>query len=106
MSKWAGKIGFAISIHENDIYTDLIVEKPYKGETIKSSYKWQQSNEINDNFTINKQVSVIANNFAYRNIGVMKYVTVLGIKWKIISAEPQYPRIILTMGGIWNGNET
>lgn len=104
MSRWAGYVGFGITTNSNGVYTETITEHPYKGDEIKSTYKWQQSNKVNDDFTINKQISIIADSFAYDNIGTMKYVTILGQKWKITSFEPQYPRIILTVGGVWNGD--
>jgi hypothetical protein len=27
----------------------------------------------------------------------------MGTKWKVTEAEVQRPRIILTLGGVWNG---
>ena len=104
MAKWAGVIGFGITTNENDVYIDTITEKPYKGEQLRCSYKWQQASKVNDDFTVNNQISIIADNFAYENIGTMKYVTILGVKWKITSFDPQYPRIILNVGGVWNGD--
>ena len=32
----------------------------------------------------------------------MRYVEFMGAKWKISSVEVQYPRLILTVGGVYN----
>ena len=36
----------------------------------------------------------------------MAYAEIMGTKWKISEVEVQYPRLILTIGGVWNGDTT
>lgn len=102
--KWYGNIGFGIPVNENDIHTEVITDKPYKGDILENNLRWQQSDKIDDDLNITNKISVIANDFAYDNIGYMKYVELRGNKWKIVSATLQYPRILLTIGGVWNGD--
>ena len=102
--RWYGNIGFAITTNKDDIYTEEIQEKPYKGDLLKRSPRWQATDKVNDDLNITDQISVVADDFAYQNVGIMKYAELSGSKWKIVSADLQYPRIILTIGGVWNGN--
>lgn len=102
--KWYGKIGFSITTNKDDVYIDSITERPYKGDLTRNNLRWQQADKLNDDFNINNQISIIADDFAYDNIGVMKYVELRGSMWKITSAELQYPRILLNIGGVWNGD--
>ena len=37
------------------------------------------------------------------NLGVMRYVKYGGMAWKIDRVEILYPRINLTVGGVYNG---
>jgi hypothetical protein len=52
---------------------------------------------------INNQISIVADPFANQNFHSMKYVEFMGTRWKITNVDVQYPRLILTMGGVYNG---
>lgn len=100
--KWCGKIGFLTTENEDGIWSEKIVEKTFVGEMIRNTVNVQNTNNLNDDLTLNNQISIIASQFVYDNYSYMKYAEVLGTKWKIRSAEIQYPRLLLTLGGVWN----
>lgn len=102
--KWCGKIGFLTTELEDGIYSEKIVEKTFVGEMIKNRVDVQNTNNLNDDLVLNNQISILASKFVYDNYSYMKYVEVLGVKWKIRSAEIQYPRLLLSLGGVWNGD--
>ena len=109
MAKWCGIIGYVSEQVETTpgVWTDQIVERKYKGSLSRISSRWTPSSDsTNDDLTINNQISVVADPFAYQNFHSMKYVELMGIKWKIESVEVQYPRLILTIGGVYNGEQT
>ena len=101
--KWIGKVGFAQTVNDDGIWSDSIVVKKYTGELLKKRYDFQGSGEVNDNITINHQLSVLADKFMSDNFQCIKYVEVMNAKWKVKSVEVQYPRLILSLGGVWNG---
>lgn len=104
MSKWFGKIGYCETIETSPgVWTEQITEREYYGDLLKVSKKTQSSENLNDNITISNQISIVADPFANENLRLISYVTFMGTKWKIASADVQYPRIILTMGGVYNG---
>ena len=104
MSKWFGKIGYCETIEASPgVWTEQITEREYYGDLLKVSKKTQSSENLNDNITISNQISIVADPFANENLRLISYVTFMGTKWKITSADVQYPRIILTMGGVYNG---
>ena len=104
MSKWFGKIGYCETIETSPgVWTEQITEREYYGDLLKVSKKTQSSENLNDNITISNQISIVADPFADENLRFISYVTFMGTKWKIASADVQYPRIILTMGGVYNG---
>lgn len=104
MSKWYGNVGFADCIEvEPGVWEDEITEHPYYGDTLRNSRGLQNGSKINDDITTNVQISIVADSYATQNIYAMRYAEFHGTKWKISIAEPQYPRIILTLGGIYNG---
>ncbi len=107
MSKWSGKIGFAISGEtEPGIWEDTIVEVPYRGDMNSDRWRRQNSGGVNDNITLSSTISVVANPYAYEHCSSIVYVEIRGEKWKVTdvdSATP--PRLILTVGGVYNGEQ-
>ena len=103
MAKFFGAIGFADTIEVNPgVYIDRITERNYYGELIRNTNRWTTSSEsVNDNLNINNQVSIISDPYAVNNFHSMKYIEFMGSKWKITSAEVSYPRLILTIGGLY-----
>ena len=104
MAKWCGKIGYAITKEtEPGLWEPVIVERKYYGDLISNRWKRQNSGGINDDINISNSISIIADPFANQNLGSMTYVECMGAKWKISDVEIQFPRLILTVGGLYNG---
>ena len=103
MAKFCGIIGYVITKEtEPGIYVEEIVENQYYGDVIKNTRRLQEGTKVNDDITISNQVSIIADPFANNNFHTMRYVEFMGAKWKITNVEVQYPRLILTIGGLYN----
>lgn len=106
MEKFYGKVGYAETTETfegSGIWTNQIVEKMYYGDVLTNHSKWQSSSNINDNLTISNKISIIADAYAYKNFSLIKYVEWMGVKWKVESIEVQRPRLILSIGGEFNG---
>ena len=69
---------------------------------IRNIRQLEASDKVNDDINISNEISIIADPFAYQNFHAMRYVEFMGAKWKISSVEVQYPRLILTVGGVYN----
>lgn len=106
MAKWYGMIGFAENVEvEPGVWEDDIVEHSYFGDVTRNTRRLQGSGEINDNIGISNQISILADPYANQNIYAMRYAVYMGVKWKITDVEVQFPRLILSIGELWNGNE-
>lgn len=104
MAKFYGVIGFAtIESTERGIYEEKIVENEYIGDVIRNTRRLRDAAKINDDITISNQISIIADPYANNNFHSMRYVVYMGSKWKVTEVEVQYPRLILTLGGLYNG---
>ena len=105
MSKWFGKIGYAIQKEtEPGIWEDKIVERDYYGDLLTDNRKRQSNNNVLDEITLSNMVSIIADPFAYNNCSCMAYAEIMGARWKISEVEVKPPRLNLTIGGVYNGN--
>lgn len=103
MAKFHGKIGFVNSKRQNGIYEYDVTEKTYYGDVLQNHRRWDNTDKANDNLDISEKISVFANDFMKKNIGFMKYAEYLGTMWEIKSVDLQYPRVILLLGGVYNG---
>lgn len=105
MAKFYGPIGYAESVEKSPgVYDDEITERNYTGNFLSNTSRWSASSETtNDDLNISNRISILADPYAYKNFHSMKYVEFMGTKWKISSVEVQYPRLILSIGGVYNG---
>lgn len=106
MAKWFGQIGFAVTEETApDVWVEHIVERSYYGDVLRNVRSASTVNQVNEGFNISNQISFVADPYAKENFYRMKYVIFMGAKWKINEVEVQYPRLIMQLGGLWNGEE-
>lgn len=104
MARFCGQIGYVKTVEsEPGVWTEELSERTYYGDTIRNSRSINSANDINDSVNVTNSISIVADPYAKENFQYMKYVTFMGIKWKINSATIEYPRITLNMGGVYNG---
>lgn len=104
MAKWCGVIGFGVTEETYPgVYEEQIQERKYYGDLTRTARKIESSSDVNDNINISNQISIIADPFANNNLFAIKYVTFANAKWKVKDINVQYPRLILTIGGVYNG---
>lgn len=102
--KWSGSIGFEHTEEtEPGVWTSVVTEKKYYGDLNRILKLSQTANQVNDNININNTLSIVADPYANNHYFEMKYATLSGTKWKITSVEVKYPRLILSLGGVYNG---
>ena len=103
MAKFYGAIGYAKTVETMPgVWTEQITERNYYGDVIRNSRRLQSSDKVNDDININNQISIVADPYAINNFHSMRYAEFMGAKWKISDVEVQYPRLLLTLGGLYN----
>lgn len=104
MARYSGSVGYAVDIETfPGVWDAQIVEHKYYGDVVKNKLSVQQSTTVNPTLTISNSISIVADAFAFNNYYAIRYITYLGKKWKVTSIEIERPRLILTLGGIYNG---
>lgn len=104
MAKFYGKVGFAETVKTGPgIYEDKIIEKAYYGDLIKNSRSLQPAGQALDNLNISNEISIVSDPYASQNFFSIRYVEFMGAKWKVTNVAVQYPRLVLTVGGVYNG---
>lgn len=107
MAKFFGKIGFVTTVEDPEnpgVWVEQIVEKERRGELIKVMKKVQSSsNSVNDNLVLSTEITIVADPYVNENMYAIRYVIFGGAKWKIDSVGVEYPRLRLSVGGVYNG---
>lgn len=103
MTRYSGLVGYGQQVEvEPGVWDTEDKEVMMKGDLLRQNANIQDSG-INDKVSLNHRVSLIGDAYAFDNYYNMKWVTVNGFKWAVSAIELQRPRLIVTLGGIWNG---
>ena len=107
MAKFYGKVGF-LRTEESapDVYSEVLTERLYKGDVTRNQKRYQSSESLNDDVVLSNNISIVADDYANENVFAIRYVMYKGVPWKVTNAEIQRPRIILTLGGKYNVQES
>ena len=104
MAKFYGNVGYIETVEvKPGVWKEQVIERPYYGDLTRNTSRFQPSGGVNDNISVSNNISILADPYANENFQHIRYVEFMGAKWKITNAEVQYPRIILTLGGVYNG---
>ena len=109
MGKFYGKIGYGETSEtypDSGIYEEVITERTYYGDVTQTRRTLSDgSDKVNYDITVSNSISVVADGYAYENFYQMKYVEWAGTLWEINEVEVQRPRLILRLGGVYNGSK-
>lgn len=104
MARFSGAIGFGQQVEVRPgIWEDVVTEKPYFGDLVRTSRGQREGDNLHDDLTINNSVSVVADAFANENIFAIRYVKWAGGLWKVEDVTVRAPRLVLRLGGVYNG---
>ena len=104
MARFYGEVGFGHAVEgAAGVFSDVITEKKYYGDVTRNARRLQSTQEVNQNPVIENSISIIADEYANGNINAIRYVRWMGTLWVATVAEVQRPRLILRLGGVYNG---
>jgi hypothetical protein len=106
MARFAGKIGFGESAENpsgSGVWKDVITEYEYFGDVTRYAGRFEQGEKINNDISLENSISIVADEYANEHIFAMRYVEFRGARWTVSKVEVAAPRLILRLGGIYNG---
>lgn len=104
MSKWSGAIGYALASEIKPGVWDYIVnERHHVGDLIRNIRRSEGGEKVIDELRLNNSVSVVADAYAVDHFFEMRYITIMGTRWTITTVEVNAPRLVLQIGGVYNG---
>lgn len=103
MAKFFGEIGFASNVETYPgVWEDTFVTRNYSGELVRNNRRLQAGDKVNDDVDISNEISILADPYANQHFHTIRYVEFQGAKWKVTNVDVRYPRLILTLGGLYN----
>ena len=114
MAKCYVEIGFAETVEKmtddehpigTGVYEEIITPRNYYADLTKNFRNTTSDNKVNSDILLNNTFSIIADPYASENYFAMRYIKFRGCKWKVSGIDAQYPRLIINVGGIYNGYE-
>lgn len=106
MARFFGVVGFAVRDEHAapGVWAEKMIEKPYYGDVIRNARRLQNgSDKVNKDLTVNNSISIVADAYANENFFAMRYIEWMGVLWEVLEVSVERPRLVLTLGGKWNG---
>lgn len=105
MAKFCDKVGYGVTVETAPgVYDQQIVERTYYGDIIRNTRRYDRGEWLNDDLNVENKISIVADAYAYDHFFAIRYVRWMGTLWKVSSVDVESPRLILTLGGVYNGN--
>lgn len=106
MARFFGVVGYTEGATEirPGVWDERIIERPYYGD-VKRDSRALQPNEysVTDNLTVGNLIEIVADAYANENFHAIRYVNWAGAKWVVSNVDVQSPRLVLRLGGVYNG---
>lgn len=105
MARFFGRVGYVGVPVETapGVWVDNIVEHSYFGDVLRNTRNVSQGENLNPDISIQNIISIVANAYANDHFSAIRYVEWLGVLWTVPNVEVQSPRLLLTIGEIYNG---
>jgi hypothetical protein len=104
MAKFYGKIGYGESKETAPgVWEDEITERSYYGDVIRNARYLREGEYVNNDLSVGNSISIVADAYANEHIFAIRYVEWAGALWTVQMVEVQSPRLLLRLGGVYNG---
>jgi hypothetical protein len=113
MNRFHGKVGYGETIEVlpgtstpspgSGVWDDVITERAYTGDVVRSSALIQQGDAVNPDISMSVSISILTDDHIIAHYSKIKYVEWAGELWTVTNVEPKSPRLILSLGSVYNG---
>jgi hypothetical protein len=106
MARFNDKVGYGESVEDppnSGVWVDTITEYTYQGDVIRNSRRLENAEKINRDLAVGNSISIVADELANQNFFNIKYVRWAGVLWTVTTVEVRSPRLILSLGSVYNG---
>lgn len=107
MARYFGKVGYGQDVETTPgVWQTQITEREYFGDTVRDFRRLQEAEKVNKNLTTSTTISIMSDSYANENVLAIRYVEWKGVLWSVTNVDEEHPRLILQLGGKYNGPTT
>lgn len=104
MARFCGEVGYGEQTEiRPGVWDDVIVEYRYYGDVIRNSRQLESGEKVNNDISVGNSISILADAYANEHFFAVRYIRWAGALWTVTDVEVQSPRLILRLGGVYNG---
>lgn len=105
MARFYGAVGYALDPVETGpgIWKEQTVERKYFGDVLRNTRQLQETGKVNKDISVGNSISIVADAYANNHFHAIRYVEWAGALWTVDDVEVQSPRLLLRLGGVYNG---
>lgn len=106
MAKFYGVVGYGETVETpagSGKWVDVITERNYYGDILNNIRRFEENQKVNDDLSLSNSISVLADAYALNHFFAIQFVEWAGALWTVNTVEVERPRLILRLGGVYNG---
>jgi hypothetical protein len=106
MARFSGEVGYGESVEDppgSGVWIDKIIEFLYQGDVVRNTRQLTTIEDVNADITVSNSISIVADQYATEHFFNIKYVRWMGVLWTVGAVEVRSPRLILSLGSVYNG---
>lgn len=104
MARFHGEVGYGATVETTPgVWVDQITEKPYYGDVVRDILKRREGEKVNNDISVGNSISIVADAYANEHLFAIRYIRWAGTLWTVTNVEVQSPRLVLRLGGVYNG---
>lgn len=104
MAKFFGELGYGHKVETAPgVFRETITEKQYFGDVLQNTRRLVEDGKVNFDISLTNNLSIVADAYANENYFAIRYARWNGALWVVTSVQVQRPRLILELGGVYNG---
>ena len=104
MAKFFGKVGYGETVNKGvGVHELAITEMSYYGDVINNSRLLEANEKVIDDLRVGNSISIVADAYALNHFQAIQYVDWMGALWKVERVDVESPRLVLRLGGVYNG---
>lgn len=104
MRKFAGKVGYATTVNKGvGVFVEEFTARTYLGDVIRNEVQVGNGEKVNDDISTGTSISILADGFALNHFKTIRYAEWAGETFKVEGVTLAHPRLILRLGGVYNG---
>lgn len=104
MARFYGKVGYGEDVDKgNGVHETVITEKNYSGDVVRNFRRYQEGEKVNNDLTTSTLISIVSDSYANNHFFAIRYVEWAGTLWEVTSVDQESPRLLLQLGGKYNG---